>query len=181
MRCMIVRITSSATTDLAELFAQCLVKESVKERIADVVNQIDMVEKQIDGDFLVWKFRPKMFVHGLQDIQSYTRYERQHKHNSYQHEHPRTPMSSEMLPHIWNRRFKNFFWNYEKLLRIFSVGVSGTLKKVEFFEGIDSSFPWEGGASLRNGESRPKLSLVAFCLVWALPLSEGGSQSMESR
>lgn len=53
MRCMIVKITCSATTDLAELFAQCLVKESVKERIADVVNQIEMVEKQIDGDFLV--------------------------------------------------------------------------------------------------------------------------------
>ena len=47
------KITSSATTDLVELFAQRLVKESVKERIADVVNQIKMAEKQIDGDFLV--------------------------------------------------------------------------------------------------------------------------------
>ena len=44
MRCMIVKITSSATADLAELFAQRLVKESVKERIADVVNLIEMVE-----------------------------------------------------------------------------------------------------------------------------------------
>ena len=73
------------------------------------------------------------------------------------------------------------FWNSEKLLRIFSVGVSGTFKKAEFCERIDSLFPGEGGASLRNGESRSKLSLIAFWLVWTLPLSEGGSQSIESR
>lgn len=99
---------------------------------------------------------------------------------------------------------KAFFCISEKLLRSFSVGVIETLKKVDLNGELGSEFAETGelgsiitgddelgsiitgdeGALFmesKNGESKSRLSLTGFLLVWTLPLSEGGFHSNESR